>query len=128
MGHNATGENRGRMSKIWIYAILLFQLALIGSLVRGLQLSYKSRDRVELLKETKEKLESENEQLKAQARYVQSDYYVEKVAREELQRAKPGETVVILPETETNTVETKAPNRRIEKLANWQKWWSLLVK
>lgn len=116
------------MSKIWVYTILLFQLALIGSLVRGLQLSYKSRDRVELLRETKAKLESENDQLEAQAKYVQSDYYVEKVAREELQRAKPGETVVILPEAEVSVSEPKVQSNRVIELENWQKWWNLLVK
>ena len=56
MGHNATRENQLGISRIVVYAILMFQIVLIGSLIRGIQVSYKSRERVEILQEKKGQL------------------------------------------------------------------------
>lgn len=129
MGHNATRENVGEKSKVLIYAILIFQIVLIGSLIRGIQVSYKSRERVEILQNKKEQLEDENKKLKEDADYVQSDYYIEKVAREELQRAKPGEQVVILPENQrVGGTKPEFEKREEKTLKNWEKWWVLLVE
>lgn len=130
MGHYATRENGNEKSKILIYAILIFQVILIGSLIRGIQVSYKSRERVEILQEKKGQLEDENKKLKEDAEYVQSDYYIEKVAREELQRAKPGEQVVILPDNSTQYAvrSDQVKNREERKIKNWEKWWLLLVE
>lgn len=129
MGHNTIVDNNIRSGKFAIYAILLFQLVLIGSLIKGIQVSYKSRERVELLQNKKTQLEGENIKLKEDAAYVQSEYYIEKVAREELQRAKLGEQVVILPENDTqyagHSVQKTSEDR---VLSNWEKWWLLLVK
>lgn len=128
MGHKATGRVLASGKKPLIYAVLFFQLALIGSLIKGIQISQKSKERVEMLKKTKADLEKENAKLQADAKYVESDYYVEKVAREELQKAKPGETVVIMPEERVQPAANsgeKNVNKREEK--NWEKWWDLIV-
>lgn len=129
MGHNATRENSHGISRIVVYAILIFQIVLIGSLIRGIQVSYKSRERVELLQEKKGQLEEENAKLKEDVTYVQSDYYIEKVAREELQRAKPGEQVVILPENQRmDSLKEEGKEKQERQLKNWEKWWLLLVE
>jgi len=129
MGHNATRENVGEKSKVLVYAILIFQIVLIGSLIRGIQVSYKSRERVEILQEKKGQLEEENKKLKEDAEYVQSDYYIEKVAREELQRAKPGEQVVILPESQqVGGIKDEGQKKQEKQLKNWEKWLELLIR
>lgn len=129
MGHNATGGKGGGERKVLVYLVLIFQVALIISLIRGIQLSKRSSQRVEMLRETKQKLEEENAKLHEEARYVESDYYLEKVAREELQRAKAGETVVILPEITPEEDSKKFVSReRGEEVPIWRKWWQLLVK
>lgn len=130
MGHSATRENSHGISRIVVYAILIFQIVLIGSLIRGIQVSYKSRERVEILQEKKGQLEEENAKLKEDVAYVQSDYYIEKVAREELQRAKPGEQVVILPDGSTQYAVRREQAKKNEekRLENWEKWWLLLVE
>lgn len=116
------------MRKIVIYGIILFQIALIGSLVRGLQLSFKSRERLVAMNDTKNKLMQETEKLKREAEYVQSDYYVEKVAREELHLVKPGEKVVIMPEIEPSKIIEQGTSNIDDDRANWQKWWELIVR
>lgn len=129
MGHKATRENSSGMSRVVVYAILIFQIVLIGSLIRGIQVSYKSRERVEILQEKKVQLEEENAKLKEDVAYVQSDYYIEKVAREELQRAKPGEQVVILPENQRIDSSKEEGEKKQEKqLKNWEKWLELLIR
>lgn len=56
---------------------------------------------------------------------VSSDSFVEKVAREELNLIKPGETAVIVltsqPTTGSETEEKALPERR----PNWRRWWDL---
>lgn len=130
MGHNAIRENQTGKSRVVVYVILIFQIVLIGSLIRGIQVSYKSRERVEILQEKKGQLEEENAKLKEDVAYVQSDYYIEKVAREELQKAKPGEQVVILPDNSTQYAvrSDQVKNREERKIKNWEKWWLLLVE
>lgn len=116
------------MRKTVIYGIIIFQIALIGSLIKGLQLSYKSRERLVEMKITRDKLLKENASLKQEIAYVESDYYAEKVAREELHLARQGEKVVIIPETELLNDEVQQSNNSQEEAKNWQKWWELMVK
>ncbi len=128
MGHNAIRETKVGSGRIVVYAILLFQIILIGSLIRGIQVSYKSKERVEVLRDKKEQLEQEHAKLQMDAEYVQSDYYIEKVAREELQKSKPGEKVVILPESQRVTEQVVQQEVKAEKsLKNWEKWWELVI-
>jgi len=118
------------MRKIAIYGIIIFQVILIGSLVKGIQTSYKSRERVGDLEKRKNELVAENSKMKVEKEYVQSDYYLEKVAREDLHLVKPGETVVIVPE-DSNMREKPAEAKAMAgegKKQNWEKWWELLVK
>ncbi len=79
------------------------------------------------MKETKNKLLQETEALKKEAEYVQSDYYVEKVAREELHLVKPGERVVIMPGIEPIKDIEQGISNIDDDRENWQKWWNLVV-
>ena len=115
------------MKRIILYGVIVFQVLLIISLVRGVQLSLKSRGRITSLEEKKKELEAKAEELKLQEEYVQSAYYLEKVAREELHLARPGETVVIVPDrviagTGNGNQETVISREK----PNWQKWWDIL--
>ncbi len=117
------------MRKYILYGIIIFQIALIISLVRGIQLSRRSAIRIATMQETKLKLEEESKKLKEQAEYVQSPYYLEKVARDELHMSKPGETVVIVPEeveTGENMSETSQDNLNTKEKSNWMRWIEIL--
>lgn len=108
-----------------LYGIIIFQVLLIISLVRGIQLSLRARGRIEGLEKKKEELEQEEKGLKAQEEYVQSPYYLEKVAREELHLAKPGETVVIVPEGNI-LYSVRSEQEEAKEKPNWQKWGDIL--
>lgn len=113
------------MRKLVLYGVIIFQIGLVVSLVKGIQLAIHSRSRVTDLENKKVKLVEEQMKLGEQLAYVKSDFYIEKVAREELQLAKPGEKVVIVPEgiitSDAKESEVMDPPEK-----NWQKWWKVI--
>lgn len=114
------------MRKYILYGVILFQIALIVSLTRGIQVSKRSAERVASLEETKQKLEEERAKLQEEAEYIESPYYLESVAREELKMAKPGETVVIIPEGVIGITQEQEKSEVEEERENWQKWWEVI--
>ncbi len=115
------------MRKIVLYGVIIFQILIIISLVRGTAISKRSTNRIEGMKETKAKLEEERDRLRKEQEYVSSDFYLEKVAREELHLTKPGETVVIVPENVimgTQVNEQKVQTQDVK--SNWVRWFEIL--
>lgn len=113
------------MRKFWIYVLLIFQVGLIVSLVKGIQVSWGSQKRVTVLAERKQALEEEKAKLVKEYEYVQSQEYLDKVARNELQLSKEGETIVIVPE-EARIVDSNEQAVIREEKSNWEKWWEVL--
>ena len=114
------------MKRFILYAVILFQIGLIVSLVRGMQLSLQSKARIADLTATKQKLEHEQQQLVEQQQNVQSPYYLEQVARDELHLARPGETVVIIPSDQQATFSASPAPQVILEKPNWLAWWDVL--
>ena len=82
---------------------------------------YKAGDKVEVARRELADAQAEQERLKTQLEYVQSDEFVEREAREKLGLGKPGETVVIVP-TPGNIQDS---GFKIQDEPNWRKWWRL---
>ena len=79
------------------------------------------------MQETKAKLEEERDKLKAEQENVNSEFYLEKVAREELHLTKPGETVVIVPESIlVGTQASDVRGQEKEAKPNWSLWFEIL--
>ena len=115
------------MRKLFVYLIIFFQILLIISLVQGIQISIKSQKRVSVLSATKQSLEQDRENLLKQYQYVQSPFYLEEVARDQLHMSKPGETVVIVPEGAVATPGASNQETGDSREQNWQKWWGVIV-
>lgn len=117
----------GNMKKLVLYAVIIFQILIIISLVRGVSISRKSASRIQVMQETKAKLEEERDKLKVEQENVNSEFYLEKVAREELHLTKPGETVVIVPESIlVGTQVNDAGEKPQEAKPNWTLWFEIL--
>ena len=114
------------MRRFVLYGVIIFQILLIVSLVRGIQLSARSKERIEGMQQTKEKLLTEREKLKIEQEYVQSPFYLEEVARNELHLSKEGETVVIIPDSLLVGGEVGEQGEKRGERDNWQKWWDVL--
>jgi len=67
------------------------------------------------------KIEKENEEMKAYLEYIESDFFLEKEARESLGLSKEGEMVVVLPQKSGE--ETKIISR--PSFPVWRQWWEL---
>jgi cell division protein FtsB len=70
-----------------------------------------------------------HEELLARREYVQTDKYVEQVAREELKWVRQGEIVIVPVPITRQPLPTPgtppAPARLLESELHWQKWWAL---
>jgi hypothetical protein len=72
---------------------------------------------------------AKHEALLARREYVQTDEYVEQVAREELKWVKPGEIAVVPIPLERKPLPTPetlpAPGKPLQRESQWQEWWAL---
>ena len=108
-------------------AVLSFLIIIIGAyllinLGRRVYDLYRTSDRMVNAEKKKALAQAENESLKKEIGYRNSEFYVEKEAREKLNLAKPEEKVAVIPglvEPEKSVLPTPKPT------PNWQKWYSL---
>lgn len=114
------------MRRIILYGVLLLQLLLIVSLSRGLWDTVHSRQRIDALYEKKTRLLREEDRLRQELRVVESDYYIEKIARETLHLAKPGEILVIVDENTIPSILGEQDVKEPEEKSNWKKWMEVL--
>lgn len=101
--------------------IIIIGLLLIVNLTRSLSQLVKSWEKMDQVKKEITMTQKKNEELKAKLEKVQSQEFIEEVARNKLGLAKEGEVVVILPAIEPEA--TKAAEEK--NIPNWQKWWKL---
>jgi cell division protein FtsB len=66
------------------------------------------------------------EKLKEKWEEVQTREYLEKVARNDLNMQKEGETIVVLPGSQPASAPGFREVRGEKELPNWEKWWNLV--
>jgi len=79
------------------------------------------------VEEKAQKLAAEQKQLLEKKAYFQSPEFVEEEARNKLNMAKPGETVVILPPNLAQVLGREEKPAAPE-IPNWRKWWNLFFQ
>ena len=114
------------MRKPILYIVLFLELALIASLGRGLWETLQSRQRIDALRQERDVLLHEQERLKSELALVESDYYIDHLARDTLHLSKPGETLVIVDRGAIPAILGVEEERSLDDRANWQKWWDVL--
>ncbi len=89
-----------------------------------IKLAYR---RIDEAREILAQEQAKAEKLKAKWEEVQTREYLERVARNDLNMQKEGETVVVLTGEEKQGPESKIGNQEetIEE-PNWKKWWNLV--
>lgn len=112
------------MRKFWLYLVIIFQLGLLVSLTKGIQISLSAKNRVNELEKQKESLLAEKKRLEDEYKYVQSPEYLERVVRDELNLTKEGETIVLLPPQEVVTQQEQ--EKQMGPQTNWEKWVQVL--
>lgn len=107
---------------------LLSLAVLVGLLVTIFGLSQsvvRLIDRKGLLKTKQEelvRLKKEQETLQNKLKIAQTPEFIEKEARERLNLAKVGETIILVEEEET---QAQTIPKEMTIIPNWKKWWNL---
>ena len=113
-------------SKILVIVGSVISVFMAINLVKAYTENKAIQDRINTLELNRDLVVAENKQLEETLTYVQSSYYVEKQARDQLNMKRPGEEVVslpperVVPEDDVPTAEDIA---RIEQSSNPQKWF-----
>jgi cell division protein FtsB len=114
------------MKKTFSLLIFLLSILLIINLTRDIYRLYRVRERIENTGEKLAQVEQENQELKEQKKYYQSDEFLEKEIRDKLQMSKPGEQIVLLPQNIGQKENGEEVEEKQEK-QTWQKWLELFL-
>ena len=70
------------------------------------------------------RLEEKKKELSEKYQYYQTPEFIEEEARNKLNMAKPGETIVILPPN-LEELLSRSKTQAEPLIPNWKKWWNL---
>ncbi len=109
------------MKKLASRGLTIVLLIMTISLSRGVWDSYQKLDDLKTTESEVKALKTENANLEEEKLFRQTDFYIEKAAREKLGLAKTGETVIVAEETASKSAQEE--NDRI--VDNWRSWFDL---
>jgi cell division protein FtsB len=118
------------VKKLLSYLFLFFALSLIVNLSKDVWRLLHADERIAQTEQKLTDLKQENSKLKQEHEYRQQDAYIEEEIRNKLQMAKPGETIVVLPEDLSSQVQLGSQDQdsaENKNLKNWQKWLELFI-
>ena len=113
--------------------VITISFFLVVDFARRTATIYRIKSEAARLEEEVAETRARSEALEARLRYVQSDAYVEEIARTQLKWAQPGETVVVVMAT-PQAVPTPPPGRQYVVTDGpppetpWQAWWLLFLE
>lgn len=121
------GMFKTRFKKYSKYLFLFLALLFLISLGKNVARIFQAQKRIDDARRRVAKLEEENRELQDKLAAAESETFTEKQIREKLGLAKEGETVVVLPDTET--IKRLAPKIEAEEdvLPDpiWKRWLHL---
>lgn len=103
------------------FLVLPIGIVLIVTNLRAILDFWRAGERITVGSERVERLRRENDSLKRQIEKTQTEQYLEEAARNKLGWVKPGEEIVIIPESllKTEPVSTSGA------VPNWERWKNL---
>jgi cell division protein FtsB len=111
--------------KLVTLVILIIGISLIVNLSRDILHLLKAGDQIEKAEEKLTEEEKEHRELVEKEEYFQSPEFIEEEARNKLNMAREGETIVILPPNIEEMTKWMKPETKEDDLPNWKKWWNL---
>jgi cell division protein FtsB len=109
--------------KIVFFTVIIILLLTINDLVRSLYSIWQKQDLIIQAQKNLTEEKKENQTLKNEIARVKQPLFIESQARNKLLLSKPGESIVILPNSQFNTVSS--PVRTVDTRPDWQKWWDI---
>lgn len=105
-------------------AIIIIGISLIVNLTRDILRLLKVGERIKMTENKLEEAREEERLLLEKEEYYASEEFIEETARNKLNMARPGETIVVLPPNLAEVVGRKE-KESVQELPNWEKWWQL---
>lgn len=112
---------------LMIVIILIGLLVLIG-LVRQIIAALQSGERMDRLLDEVGLLQAENKRLQDELVEVQQLDFIEEIARNKLNLARPDETIMIIPQEIIDKVLSLSKPVEEPALPNWQAWLKLFLR
>jgi cell division protein DivIC len=110
-------------SSLFRLLYVIVGLMAIYSLSRSVYDLWRRQDLISAQKQVLNKLEAENKRLQADLKESQTPEYIERIAREKLNLAKPGETIILF---DKNPVTDAGESNRLPEIKpSWSVWWKL---
>ncbi|MDR2524074.1 MAG: hypothetical protein LBC95_00825 [Candidatus Nomurabacteria bacterium] len=121
-------KKRFNFSSLVAFGIVAAMFVWLVMTVSAMNKNYDLQNQLEQGRLENEIQEIENENLKLQQAYYQTNEYLELAAREKLNKALPGEHLVILPKSDNPpSVETGVAARPNDERSNFEKWIEFLL-
>ncbi len=110
--------------KLLVLGVGIYLLWTLGKGVLELRLAYR---RIDEARQILAMEQSRGEELKRKWAEIQTSEYLEKVARNDLNMQKEGETVVVMERTSGGARSRSAGQKQEDAdVPNWERWWSLV--
>ena len=114
------------VKKVSTAIFIIIGIIIIFNLGKQIATALNSGNRLDQAVSDLGNLQAQNQQLRQELVRAQSYEYIEKTARDELNMAKPNETVVIIPENVLDQVMNPPKKPEPPKVPNWQRWLQLI--
>lgn len=116
------------IKKIGFGVIILVVIVVIYSLFNQIIATLNVSGRLNKVADSLSKAEIKNRELKNRLSQIKSPQFVEEVARNKLGLAKPGETVVIIPDEKIKEILGASDSAKEARLPNWLGWLRVFFK
>lgn len=113
--------------KIAFFASVIILILTINNLVRSIYSVWQKQDLIIQAQKELDTQKTENTKLKRDIVQVNQPQFVESEARDKLLLAKPGEGIIIIPNSQLIASPSTAPHI-VDPRPNWQKWWDMFFK
>ncbi len=105
---------------------LAIAVYLLVILVQTIKRNHDLQKQIDSLQGHINQLTDEQDNLKYEVQYYQTEAFKEREARAKLGLMAPGEGVIILPKPNVTPAAANAAKAATKNKANWQQWWSFL--
>jgi len=102
---------------------VIISIYLIVTTLRSMVDLWRARDKLTRREQAVVALQKQHDELLRQQNKVESPGYLERIARDQLGLAKPGEEIVIIPEE----LLAMGPVASADATPNWKRWARLLL-
>ncbi len=114
------------VKKIIVLLAILVTILILFGLGKQISEALQAGSSLDKATDNLSKLQEENQSLKQRLKEVENPLFIEKIARDKLNLAKPNEIVVIISESELQNILTSKEATPEAKMENWQGWLNLI--